>query len=420
MLGRTNRVILAIGALAGAIVAIAAIVHFVLPGGRSDALAAEASFAEAKLDPDVLLEQYEAVNNPAALASAESGLGARAGEDRLAAYRAPPLAPVTESASTEAEISEQIAREARKEEEEQEKVKREDAETAANIKREEEAQKRKEEQEQAEEARIRKQRQEGAAPSTTGTGTATGTRTGGGQGESTGRERAKGAPAQPIKVPAFTPAFHREGDAEVAVGTGAPTSQVDAVLSEAIKLLEREESPFGTETVSFGAGDSSFREVSNAPPVRSASGVRLYVPSHCGTSCALRPVIDQAIANYSSNRALAAREIAAVFHDSRVEVFDGKLQPVGASVNYTVAVSGLADQLVRLEWTLYSKQSGQPLSREWWRNVIVKQIKPLSERVLVAGSFWAPVPPNPGDYYFQLRLLRGQSESAHRETEPFH
>jgi hypothetical protein len=51
--------------------------------------------------------------------------------------------------------------------------------------------------------------------------------------------------------------------------------------------------------------------------------------------------------------------------------------------------------------------------------VIVKQIEPTSDKTKVAGSFWAPIPPRRGDYYFRLRVFYDGSEVAHTKTGQF-
>src|SRR5580693_973541 len=75
LLGGTKKAILTVGALAGAVVAIAAVVTMILPKGPhpSPPSAVNATFMEAKVEPNVLLEEYEYNNQPAALGTASTG-----------------------------------------------------------------------------------------------------------------------------------------------------------------------------------------------------------------------------------------------------------------------------------------------------------------------------------------------------------
>jgi hypothetical protein len=132
----------------------------------------------------------------------------------------------------------------------------------------------------------------------------------------------------------------------------------------------------------------------------------------------LTPTVDKALADYSSNLAQAARVVAAAFSESRVELYEAKPQPVGVTVDYTIRFVGFEGQLMKLEWTLY--KSGRQLPKTWWRKVVVKQIVPSSEAIDVSGNFWAPVPPQRGDYYFSLRVLDRDSEATHRASDQFH
>src|ERR1700722_3864201 len=70
LLGGTKIAVLAVGALAGAIVAIVTVVGMVLPKGPTPKPAVEASFPEAKVEPGIVLAQYEYNNQPASATNA--------------------------------------------------------------------------------------------------------------------------------------------------------------------------------------------------------------------------------------------------------------------------------------------------------------------------------------------------------------
>jgi|GEM_PF-5597333 len=91
LLGRTKNAILAVGALAGAVIAIITVVTTVLPKDthKSPPRAVDASFLEAKVEPNILLEQYEYNNRPSALGTASTGPQPRAIGYRLAADTKP-------------------------------------------------------------------------------------------------------------------------------------------------------------------------------------------------------------------------------------------------------------------------------------------------------------------------------------------
>lgn len=188
--------------------------------------------------------------------------------------------------------------------------------------------------------------------------------------------------------------FHQEGNAKVLVGTGASTGAVDAVLAKVKGVLAAE-----------GASGRTSASAS--------------VQSRCGESCALRPLIDQAIMDTNSNPAEAAREIAGIFTDTRSAKDGNKREPIGVTVDYAIDFSHYVGKTVTVVWTLDSRTSGKPLQRSWWRNVIVKQVEPTSDEPF-RGNFWTPIPRRRGDYYLTLRLFTGEHEDEHIATAAFH
>ncbi|HEY2767931.1 MAG TPA: hypothetical protein VGI76_06710 [Solirubrobacteraceae bacterium] len=186
-------------------------------------------------------------------------------------------------------------------------------------------------------------------------------------------------PASSVPTEVKKPPLRREGNADVAVGTGAPKQAV----AEAIRMS--------------GVQDACLKP--SCPAITSTT--------------------DKAIADYSSNLDEAARSIAETFRDSRRESVDNKTEQVGVTVDYSIDFVGYSGKRLLLEWTLCSTRGG-PLHREWWRNVVVKQIKPRSDPAKVIGDFWAPVPPASGDYYFRLRVFDGLEQAGTTRTDLFH
>jgi len=215
--------------------------------------------------------------------------------------------------------------------------------------------------------------------------------------------RPKTRPQAPlIKPPPSATPFHREGDARVLAGTGAPTGEVDTVLGKVAAIL--------------GAGASAGRRNAAFTP-RTAT---IDVPSHCNVTCGLQPTIDQAIADSSPNLAEAARVVAAAITGSRSANFEHRHELVGVEVHYRLDAVHLAGKRLVVEWTLYSQTKRHPAPRAWWRSVIVKQIMPRSNNAKVKGQFWAPIPPASGNYYIVLKVLEAGEPGPEAETDIFH
>jgi hypothetical protein len=443
VLGSAKNTILALAALIAALgTIIGAGKHILSPSeGKSTAPTTPvARFEEAKVDPEVLLEQYEADYLPGALASLHSSdprspsyrpatdvalvtiagttsvgqvedkegtgttgggttstgepskttseLGGTAGERTTSGTTE--TGEKTTGGSKETKSREEAAARAKAKEEAQAQAKRREAEERAEKKEVAE-----------EEARARRKSHHGrTAPP-------------GGERYVQGYRRFVAPHASPR-------AFHREGGARVAVGTGEPTRTVDAVLREVKAILAAEGvRPSDGNDVRRNAALQSPDPADGVPYTVANPVATVVVPAGCNESCALRPTIEQAIRDYSSNLTQAAREIAAIFIDTRFENVERRREQVGAVVRYRFDLSGYQGKLVDVVWTLWSKATGRPPPRAWWRNVIVKQVVPSSANAYVHGKFWAPLPQKPGDYTFKLTLYAPDGEEIEQtETTP--
>jgi hypothetical protein len=296
LLGDTNKALLALGGLAGAIVAIYAAGHLVLSigGGKSStrlaAAVSEAKFEEAALEQDIPLGEYRYRSPPTAgNASAKSNASERS-QPRARSYRlvadttpasarspiavvvATVYAPVAAASATtipaisattpesgagsgnggqtgatgvtkEETPEEKAAREAKEAKEKEEAKIKEEAEAKAKeeakAKAEAEAKARtKAEAKTREQVKLKEKKEreklEAEAKEVEAEREARAHAHGGtGDGGKRGYQTF-------VKPPASHTPFHREGDARVLVGTGTPTNEVSAVLAKANAMLHRD------------------------------------------------------------------------------------------------------------------------------------------------------------------------------------
>ncbi len=216
--------------------------------------------------------------------------------------------------------------------------------------------------------------------------------------ESTPAEGSSGPSGVPfVKPPPPETPFKSEGSAKTLNGTGAATSEVEGVLVEA----------------TTASGGSPGKE-------GAAPAATIALPQHCGSSCAAGPTVEQILADNPSP-AQAAKKVAAVFRHSRARYYDHELHPLGADVEYTLKLTGFVHNDAILEWTLWSQSENHPLPHSWWQKVIVKQVKPSRYEETVSGTFWAPLPPQPGNYTFHLAVYDEQgNRRGHGSTPAFH
>jgi hypothetical protein len=218
--------------------------------------------------------------------------------------------------------------------------------------------------------------------------------------ESTAAEGSSGPSGAPfVKPPSPETSFKSEGNAKTLNGTGASTSEVEGVLAEA------------STAPSTGTSPSKEGAAPAAP---------IALPRHCVSSCAAGPTVERIIADNKSP-AQAAKEVAAVFRHSRARYYEHELHPLGADVEYTLKLTGFVHNDAIFEWTLWSQSEHHPLPHIWWQKVIVKQVKPSRYEETVSGTFWAPLPPQPGDYTFHLAVYDEQgNRRGHGTTPVFH
>jgi hypothetical protein len=150
---------------------------------------------------------------------------------------------------------------------------------------------------------------------------------------------------------------------------------------------------------------------SSAEDANEGTGATALAPSvmrHCAKrrTCGARQELETAL-TYDPNPAKAAKAVSALFNNSRAEVVEGKLYPIGVMVTYNVSLAGFAHESATLEWSLIGQRSKRRLPRPWWRNIVVAHIKPAVNSESLYGSFWVPVPPQHGNYLVHLVLSDG-------------
>jgi hypothetical protein len=150
---------------------------------------------------------------------------------------------------------------------------------------------------------------------------------------------------------------------------------------------------------------------------------KLALPRKCvvATCPATTPLIDDLLA-YHPDPAVAARDVATAFADSRGRVIHHEFHPIGAAVGYTIDLAGFAHKEAILVWSLWPAGGERPLDKAWLRNVIAKEVTPLRENETFSGLFWVPLPPRRGEYEVHLTVYTNDHvEHGETETEPpFH
>jgi len=188
---------------------------------------------------------------------------------------------------------------------------------------------------------------------------------------------------------------HSTGGALISNGDGAPKREVQAVMRT---------------LAAAPAGEAQ----GQAP--------RVVLSKRCASGeCAATQEVERALTD-DPNPVKAAKAVAAAFKNSRAEIVDKRLYPIGAMVTYDVSLSGFAHKATTLEWSLIGRASRRPLPKPWWRNIVVAHIRPVVDDESLSGTFWVPVPPERGDYLVHLVLVdsRGVAHASSDSEPAFH
>jgi hypothetical protein len=383
VLGDTKKLILAVGALAAAVVAVAGAIRLFQPGPQPQGIRAD--IEDVTLETNVGLQEFEDREQTAAVGVPGRPVPAPAGY-RFAAYTAAGgsaesttgasdtgTAPATSTPETTPEHTTPTPTTPHSE------IHKRRSERATKKQHTQEGEGGSSEIQTSTHVYKRTKVPESTAPA------------------SAAAEGSSGPSGVPfVKPPTPETPFKREGSAKTLDGTGASTSEVEGVLAEA-----------ATATTT-----GSSAEAETATPIALAR--------HCGSSCAAGPTVDQILADGPSP-AQAAKRVAEVFRHSRARYYDHALHPLGADVEYTLKLTGFVHNDAILEWTLWSQSGHHPLPHSWWQKVIVKQVKPSRYEETVSGTFWAPLPPRLGDYTFHLAVYDEQgNRRGHSSTPVFH
>jgi hypothetical protein len=230
-------------------------------------------------------------------------------------------------------------------------------------------------------------------PSTSSTPTST---TGGGT-SSTGTPSSPALPS-PSSV-------HSIGGADVAEGTGAPEAEGSAV----VKALEATPVPSSAERPS---------EPSEA--CSSPCEIRWLGATH-GSSSGLNAIVEHELIYNNPTR--AAQALAARFANCQAKIEGHRLSPVGAVITYNLTLDGFAGRWETVSWSLESIKNGQEVPKCWWQGVRAEQIKPTVDHKSFTGEFWVPMPRRYGDYRVHVVLSgsgSGMTYQSKNSVPPLH
>jgi len=132
------------------------------------------------------------------------------------------------------------------------------------------------------------------------------------------------------------------------------------------------------------------------------------VPERCRAICALKPIVEKALAHTSGDAKAAAREVRPV-----------ATRNFGAAIRFEVTLKGLKHKVVRLSYVLI-QDSGPPPPVEYQGQVPIKTFVPKSENEPEVESCWVPLPSNSRQFHLALTVVDGEKPVRFQKTSSFY
>jgi hypothetical protein len=102
--------------------------------------------------------------------------------------------------------------------------------------------------------------------------------------------------------------------------------------------------------------------------------------------------------------ATVASRLKEVFTDIRRREVPsgGRVELVGATVDYNVTLTGFRGHKVIVRWSLHEAGTGGQVPREWLRNRPFRWLKGEAEKDSASDSFWVPLPNIDGRFFVRV------------------
>jgi hypothetical protein len=146
-----------------------------------------------------------------------------------------------------------------------------------------------------------------------------------------------------------------------------------------------------------------------APPSRVEAVLQeAGVPERCRPTCALKPIVEQALKHTSGDASAAARQVRPVVKRNS-----------GAAVKFEVTLKGLEHKVVRLSYALV-QDSGPPPPLEYQGQVPMMTFVPKSESELEVGICWVALPSSSRRFHLALTVVDSEKPVRFQKTSSFY
>ena len=92
-------------------------------------------------------------------------------------------------------------------------------------------------------------------------------------------------------------------------------------------------------------------------------------------------------------------------------VAQGKLEPVGVTVNFNAALTGFDGKRVDVRWSLYTATGRRRVPHAWLRNQTALFLRGKADKHNRSDLFWAPIPKAKGPYFIRVGVYDADDDT---------
>jgi hypothetical protein len=105
--------------------------------------------------------------------------------------------------------------------------------------------------------------------------------------------------------------------------------------------------------------------------------------------------------------------------DSQSNAGSAKKQPLGELVSVDLQLTGLQGQPVFLSWSIFQERGPSHLSGKWLKNFVAYRLEATTDNDTGTLEMWIPLPKQHGPYFVRLTLTTAGASLASMDSGPF-
>lgn len=115
-----------------------------------------------------------------------------------------------------------------------------------------------------------------------------------------------------------------------------------------------------------------------------------------------------------------AEALLKVLESTRARSVSGRLEPLGVTLSFDLALDGFKDEQAAVRWSLYDAGARKRVPRDWLVNRRALVVRPEATFDRASGEFWVPAPKRKGPFFVRVAVYDNDGERmAFSDSKPF-